>query len=491
MFNPIFLLRCALGGVLALAGCAAPQPEASAPRPNVLWIVADDLGPDLGGYGDSLVYTPHLDQLAQEGARYTHLYTVTAVCSPSRSALITGMYPVSINAHQHRTQYKDSLPGPVRPITEYFRQAGYFVSNGSADDWSAFGKTDYNFIHTNRTLYDGTDWRQRRPGQPFFAQVQIFYPHRPFQRDPSHPIDPDSVRLPPYYPNHPVARQDWALYLETVQQVDQQVGEILQRLAADGLADSTLVMFFGDQGRPHLRDKQFLYDGGTRTPLIIRWPGHIEPGTVDHQLLSNIDLAPTTMAAADLPVPDYVQGQNFLFSSSPREYVFTMRDRRDGTVDRIRAVRSQEFKYIRNFYPDRPYTQFNAYKKSSYPVLTLMQVLHQRHQLSDEQARFMADHRPAEELYRLNDDPYETHNLADDPQYQNTLTKLRNVLDNWLAQIDTAVYPEDSAEVAYATQLMYRNFARNMQRRGLDTSVSDEDFLQYWQQTLTPTQPQQ
>ena len=483
-----FIAACTSQESADTTNTARSNPQRPNPRrPNILWIVADDLGTDLGCYGDSLVHTPNLDRLAGQGTLYTNLYTVTAVCSPSRSALITGMYPVSIGAHQHRTYYKDSLPDPVQPITEYFREAGYFVSNGSFKDWDKFGKTDYNFIHSNEDLYDGTDWRQRADGQPFFAQVQIFYPHRPFLRDPSHPVDADHVQLPPYYPDHPVARQDWALYLETVQHVDQEVGKVLQRLEDDGLADSTVVFFFGDQGRPHVRAKQFLYDPGTHTPLIVRQPSS-SGGQVDHQLVSNIDLAPTAMQLAGISVPEYMQGQGFLRqSATPRDYLFTMRDRRDGTVDRIRAVRTQDYKYIRNFYPERAYTQFNGYKKHSYPVLTLMQVMQKNGELTPEQARFMADTRPAEELYALKEDPYELNNLADDPTYQEKLLALRQVLDTWLAEVDTATYPEDSAAIAYAQQDMQQNFKERMERDGLSVDVSDEDFLRYWEERLTPT----
>ncbi len=474
----------------AVSACTTPEqaPPLDPPRLNILWIVADDLGTDLGCYDDSLVHTPNLDRLAQQGTLYTNHYTVTAVCSPSRSALITGMYPVSINAHQHRTYDKDSLPDPVRPITAYFQEAGYFVSNGSFNNLDKFGKTDYNFIHTNENLYDGTDWRQRAPGQPFFAQVQIFYPHRPFKRDPAHPVNADSVRLPPYYPDHPIARQDWALYLETVQHVDQEVGKVLQRLEDDGLADSTIVFFFGDQGRPHVRAKQFLYDPGTHTPLIIRQLG-AAAGQTDDQLISNIDLAPTAMQLAGIAVPDYVQGQDFLGeSATPREHIFTMRDRRDGTVDRIRAVRTQDYKHIRNFYPERAYTQFNGYKKHSYPVLTLLQVMQKKGELTPAQARFMAATRPAEELYYLPKDPYEINNLADNAAHQDKLVELRQVLDTWLTEVDTATYPEDSAAVAYAQQDMQQNFRERMEREGLSADISDEDFLQYWEEQLTPTQ---
>ena len=483
------LILCVWG-----SSCTSPEPsETTRPnsqQPNILWIVADDLGTDLGCYGDSLVHTPHLDQLARQGTRYSQLHTVTAVCSPSRSALITGMYPVRIGSHQHRTYYKDSLPNPVRPVTEYFRKAGYFVSNGSFKDRDKFGKTDYNFIHSNEDLYDGTDWQQRAEGQPFFAQVQIFYPHRPFVRDPSHPVDADRVQLPPYYPDHPVARQDWALYLETIQHVDQEVGKVLQRLEDEGLADNTIVFFFGDQGRPHVRAKQFLYDPGTHTPLIVRQPQQT-PGQVDDRLVSNVDLAPTAMQLAGIPIPDYLQGQNFLGgSATPRPYIFTMRDRRDGTVDRIRAVRTQDYKYIRNFYPKRAYTQFNGYKKHSYPVLTLMQVMKKQGKLTPAQSPFMADARPAEELYFLKEDPDEINNVADAPNYEQKLAELRRALDDWLAEVDIATYPEDSAAIAYAEQDMQQNFAERMQKDGLSTDISDEDFLQYWEKRLTPTVPE-
>ena len=187
-------------------------------------------------------------------------------------------------------------------------------------------------------------------------------------------------------------------------------------------------------------------------------------------------------------MPDYVQGQSFLSDDAPlREHVFTMRDRRDGTVDRIRAVRTEDYKYIRNFYPERPYTQVNGYKKHSYPVLTLMQVMQQRGELTPAQARFMAATRPPEELYYLPDDPYEINNLADDPAHREKLVELRQVLDAWLAEVDTASYPEDSAAVAYAQQDMQQNFEERMEKEGLSPDISDEDFLQYWEEELTPT----
>jgi uncharacterized sulfatase len=455
-------------------------------KPNILWIVANDLSTDLGCYGNNQVSTPNLDQLASEGVIYENFFTVGTVCSPSRSALITGMHPVSINSHNQFTKYKKPLPDQVVPITEYFKEAGYFVANSSGTQMDKTGYyTGYNFVHDAEKMFNGTDWRNKSPDQPFFAQVHLTYAHRPFESDPSRPIDPDKVIVPPYYPNHPLVRKDWALYLETIQLLDQQIGYILERLEKDGLADNTVVFFFADHGRPHVRGKQFVYDGGIHTPLLVRWPAYLTPGTRDDRLISNIDLAPTAMNLAGIDIPEYMHGRDFLAESSPpRSYVFAMRDRCDGTLDRIRAVRSKDFKYIRNFHPERPYTQFNAYKKWAYPVLTLMQVLYKKGELHPEQAAFMAETRPVEELYNLEEDPFELYNLADHPSHQNRLKELRGILDSFLEDVDNGTYPEDIREITEAKKIMQEEYVKNMKNKGIDPNISDEDFLLYWEKEL-------
>lgn len=471
--------------VVVLQSCKTiSEDEDAAERYNILWIVADDLGTDLACYGTPQVFTPHLDMLAREGVLYKNHFTVAAVCSASRSGLITGMYPQSINCHQHRTQFKDSLPDPVIPVTHYFREAGYFVSNGTYNNREKPGKQDYNFLADS--LYDGSDWSERAPGQPFFSQIQIFFPHRPFHRDPARPVNPDSVMIPPVYPDHPVTRQDWAMYLEYIQLLDKEVGQVLMRLEAEGLADSTIVFFFGDQGQPHVRAKQFMYDDGINTPLIIRWPGQLDPGKVSGQMVSNIDLAPTAMRMAGIDIPLYMQGKD-IFNEKKREYIFAGRDRRDETVDRIRAVRSKEVKYIRNFYPERPYTQFNAYKKYAYPVLTLMEMMHEKGELTPVQEQFMAPIKPKEELYDLKKDPEEIHNLAEDPEYADVLQNMRVQLDQWMEVADKGRYPEDSKEIEYAEQLMKKVYEDKMIKRGLGPNPTNEQTLEYWTNYLVPT----
>jgi uncharacterized sulfatase len=470
--------------IVFITGCSSGSEKKNS-KPNILWIVADDLGTNLGCYGDPLVHTPNLDNFAGESVLFENCHTVTAVCSPSRSALVTGMYPVSINCQNHRTrpQAKKPLPDGMKVITEYFEAVGYFTFNGSANDRAKPGKQDYNF-KTDYDIYDGTDWTQRKEGQPFFGQIQIHYPHRPFVRDKEHPVDESEVKLPAYIPDRWVSRKDWALYLETIQQVDKKVGKVLKRLEKEGLAGNTYVFFVGDQGRPMVRNKQFLYDGGTHTPLMVRYPDGKHAGERRAELVSNIDLAATSLALAGLKIPEYMQGQNFLGDHTPRTELFTMRDRRDETVDRIRAVFDGRYRYIRNFYPDRPYTQYNAYKRNSYPDLILMEVLKKKGELTPAQKPFMSDHRPAEELYDLQNDPYEVNNLAGKKEYAKIQRSLSSKLDKWLKEADLGTYPEDPKEVEFWKKRMAKMDSIWKARRGLPVDVSDEKYLKWWEQHL-------
>ncbi len=446
---------------------------------NILWIVADDLGTDLGCYGKDIIHTPNLDQLASESIRYTNLNTVTAVCSPSRSSLITGMYPVTLGVHQHRTQFKKVLPEGVQPITEYFKEAGYFVTNGRGNPEDKGGKTDYNFKYKASEMYQAGHWSKREEGQRFFSQIQIFFPHRPFHKDSLNPIDPDKVELPPYYPNHELLRKDWALYLETVQLVDQKVGEIMDHLKEEGILENTVVFFFGDQGRPHVRAKQFLYNAGTNTPLMVRWPDGRGAGTVDDRLVSNVDIPVAAMNLAKVPIPDHIQGKDFL-NAVERKYIFTMRDRRDETVDRIRSVRNKKFKYIKNYYPDRPYMQPNVYKDNRYPARPLLRLLHEQGKLNETQSLFVSESRPAEELYDLENDPHEVNNLANNPDYTATLETMRTVLEEWVAENDKGIYPEDQKELDHAHGLMMGRRAKMLKERNLDDDVTHQEMVDYW-----------
>lgn len=478
-----------VGGAAAgamLGGCAA-GPEQSGPRPNVLWLISEDTSPDLACYGDTTVKTPWLDQLAHDGAMFTNAFVTGPVCSASRSAFMTGMYQTCIGAHNHRSHRRDGykLPEPAALITEDFRQAGYFVCNCDGLNYKKPGKTDWNFTPP-ADAFDGTDWSQRQPGQPFFAQINFGLTHRPFKRDERNPIDPERVELPPYYPDHPVARRDWADYLESIQLLDTEIGVALTWLEKEGLAENTIVMYFGDHGRPHVRGKQWLYEGGVRIPLIVRWPGRVQPGSVVDDLVSSIDLAPTALSLAGIRPPRHLQGYPFLGrGKEARKYVFAARDRCDETVDRIRCVRSARYKYIRNYYPDRPYTQFNAYKKLQYPVLTLLHVLDEQGRLTPEQARFMSPTRPHEELYDLQWDPFELHNLAGSEDHRTILREHSQKLDEWIkATDDQGQTPEPAEVIEYWQRQSAASFERQMEARGLSPDISDEEYLKWWREKL-------
>jgi uncharacterized sulfatase len=483
-----FMKRCALGagGVLLSGGLRRfARAAGDSERPNVLWLIAEDFCPDLGCYGTPLVQTPNLDRLAAEGARFTNAFTTAPVCSASRSGFMTGMYQTSIGAHQHRTPNRKPLPANVKVITDYFRAAGYFTSNCAGGNWKRPGKTDFNFQATKP--FDGTDWRQRKGGQPFYSQVNFGETHRTFVRDPECPIALDKVELPPYYPDHPITRRDWANYLECAQVLDRKVGAVLKRLEDDGLAGNTIVFFFGDNGRPHVRGKQFLYEGGIHVPLLVRWPGHVEPGTVVDDLVSAIDFGPTCMHLVGINPPGSMQGRVFLGpGASKREYVFAARDRCDETYDRIRCVRTRQFKHIRNFFPNFPYTQPNLYKQRQYPVLTLMQVLYAQGKLTPEQARFMAPYRPAEELYDLRNDPHEVHNVVNDPKCQAVLRELRAALNRWIEETgDQGEIPEDPRIAAEQFLTRHLPGTENaMRQRGLSPGFSPTEYLECWKREL-------
>lgn len=419
----------------------------------MIWIYGDDLGPDLGSYGQPLVTTPNLDRLAAQGARFTNAFTTAPVCSPSRSALITGMYQTTIDAHHHRSHRDDNyrLPPGIKTVVEHFREAGYYTANVTepAPGIKIPGKTDYNF-QTGK-IFDGKDWRGRAAGQPFFAAVSFSEPHRGeppavWSRvaERKARVDPAKIILPPYYPDTPVVRADYAGYLDAINMLDEQVGAVLDRLDREGLSDDTIIIFFGDNGRCHVRDKQWLYDGGTHVPLIVRAPGRIKPGTVRADLISGIDIAATSLALAGLPVPRTMQGQPFAGANARRrDVVFAARDRCGETVDRIRSVRSREFSYIRNFHPERPYTQPNNYKETSYPALAEMRRLHAAGKLTAAQSLFMQPRKPVEELYDLRVDPHEINNLAASPKHRKTLAKMRAALERWMKETnDQGALPE-------------------------------------------------
>ncbi|WP_437204951.1 sulfatase family protein [Planctomicrobium sp. SH664] len=451
------IFSAALSCALAIV-CTITSQTMASERPNIVWINVDDMSPHFSCYGEQRIQTPHVDELAKEGTLFRNAFVTAPVCSASRSASITGMYQTSIGAQNHRSSRGDVkiyLPEGVEPLPVLFKRAGYYTAVGSPEmkPGKQMGKLDYNFVY-DESMYDGNDWSGRKPGQPFFMQVQL---HGGKSREGnSGPADlqkalgtltsPDVVTLPPYYPNDPLLLADWAYYLDAVRKTDAEVGDVIKRLKSEGIYDQTVVIFTTDHGISHARGKQFLYDEGIHVPLVIRGPG-VPRNTVRDDLVEHIDMAATSLARAGIAIPAKMQARDLLATNyQPRQEVFAARDRCDETVDRIRSVRTADFKYIRNGYPARPHLQPNRYKDSK-PIVRQLRKLHEEGKLNDLQERLLfSESRPAEELYDLKSDPYETVNLAADPKYQTQLLELRQRLDRWQEETnDLGRVPESEA----------------------------------------------
>jgi len=457
-------------------GALAAGLAAAANRPNILYVIQEDIGPQMGCYGEPFVQTPHLDRFASQGIRFTNAYTSGPVCSASRSALMTGCYQTQIGAHQHRTWqwHKRTLPRPIRHVSEWFRDAGYFTCNlqpppekrsGGMHGAAGSGKVDLNFLLNGpdkNGFFDGIDWNQRKPDQPFFAHITIIETHKGegwkiARRQPkSELVDPDKLRLASYYPDSPVARDEYANYLDAIHLSDGYVGQLLDRLERDGLARNTIVVISSDHG-PLFRGKQFLYDGGIHIPLMVRFPDGRGAGTVKDDFVSSIDIAPTLLGFAGIrPPAGAMQGQDvFGPSYKPRSHVFAARDRMDISIDRMRAVRTGQYKYIRNYFPAIPYMQHNPYKEQSYPTWNLVKELYKEGKLNPAQSLFASPVKPMEELFDLHADPDEVHNLADDQAHKKTLADLRRLVDGFVNENDQLVTPEDPVDI-------YRGYYRHL-----------------------------
>ncbi len=444
------------------------QPQTLPPllqdQPNIVWISAEDMSPRVGAYGDTVARTPNIDRLAADGIRYTRAFTAAGVCSPNRSAIITGMHQTAIGGHHMRTlsgapfapppaAYSAVPPHYVKTFTEYLRGAGYYTTNNV--------KEDYQF-ETPVTAWDESSntahWRNRPdPEQPFFAVFNFITTHEsriwPDPRaafsamglpegaahaaPPPLETDPNTVPVPPYYPDTPIVRRDIAQHYDNIARMDAQVGEILQQLEDDGLAENTIVFFWSDHGDGLPRMKRWLYDSGLHVPLIIRIPGL--DARVDDQLISFVDLAPTMLSLVGLEPRAHMQGRAFLGpfqdEKPPHEYIYAARDRFDEQYDMGRAIRDKQYKYIRNYYPDKPYVLSMAYPN----VMPTMQELYRldaEGALEGPQTLWLQSSRPVHELYDLDADPHEINNLARNPEHRERLRRMQEALDTWMRDIN-------------------------------------------------------
>jgi arylsulfatase A-like enzyme len=423
---------------------------AVAQLPNIVFIIGEDLGPELGCYGDKLARTPNIDRLAREGARFTRAFTHAPVCAPSRSGLITGQYPTTIGTHHMRS----TLLKPPPLFTDYLKKAGYVIAWPTK---TAYGKTDFNFTPPEGWTDIVSDWTQEVPKRPFFGYFNVTTSHESQVRatpeqhakniarlKPEDRQDPAKMVLPPYYPDTPEVRNDFRQYYEIATAVDYKVGDALEALDRAGVADNTIVIFFGDHGRGMPRSKRWVYNQGVHVPLIIRWPGKIKPGSTREDLVCFLDFAPTLLSIAGAEIPKELPGRVIIGPKTQPEpkYVFAARDRMDETYDRIRGVRERRFHYIRNFHPELPYAQVVLYNEEN-PIMQSWRRAFGDGKLNDVQKQFFAPTKPPEELYDAEADPHEINNLASSPKHQKKLKEMRAALDRWMKETnDLGAIPE-------------------------------------------------
>jgi arylsulfatase A-like enzyme len=426
--------------------------------PNILWITSEDNSPMLGCYGDDLATTPFLDQLAAEGFMYTYAFANCPVCAPARNTIITGVYAASNGNEQMRSEYHKSAS--VRTYVELLREAGYYCTNNS--------KTDYNCpdIDPNQIWDESSNrahYRNRPDGKPFFAIFNLTQSHESsiFQknpitgqeiavnlRPPKH--NPDRVILPPYHPDIPEMRHDWATYYDKIEIMDGKVGELLRELDELGESDHTIVFYYGDHGGVLARSKRYLYETGTRVPLIVRIPEKYrylypagETGSAVDRMVSFVDLAPTLMSIVGSDIPGYMQGDAFLGDQVTDDpvYAHMTRGRMDERIDMSRAVRDKKYRYIRNYMPFRIPLQHLAYLFTATSAKAWEDAFKAGKGTDIQRAPFLP--KPVEELYDTENDPWEVHNLAADPAYRDVLERMRAENLSWMAEIrDVGLVPE-------------------------------------------------
>jgi len=458
---------------VSIASCQGNTEVEKPSRPNILWLVAEDLGPYIAPFGDSTTSTPNLSRLASEGVIYTRTFSPSGVCAPSRAAIATGMYPSSIGASHMRTRsnseatgvapYEAIPPPEVRMVSEILRINGYYCTNNAKEDYQ-FDAPVTAWDESGRYAH----WRNRPKDQPFFAVFNFNQTHEsglfePYgfknsekrhyhsgdrdyeiqsgqtaeEETPNHVSKDADFPIPPYLPDTETVRRDlWKMY-NNIAEMDLQIGAVLKQLEDDGLLENTIVFFYGDHGGPLPRQKRLIYDSGLNTPLVIRLPRETNPGQKDPQLISFVDFAPTLLSLAGIKPPEYMQGQSFLGehrAKQERTYIHGAADRFDEVTDAIRVVRDNRFKYIRNYRPQQGYYLPLAYRER---IPTMQELLKMRDEgeLDSIQQLWFREKKDPEELFDCNNDPHELKNLAGDPAYADHLEELREEMDRWIEEI--------------------------------------------------------
>ena len=447
---------------------------AGAERPNILWLVAEDFSPNLGCYGDTNAVSPNLDKLAAKGLRYTQCWSSAPVCAPARTTLISGVFPTSMGAENMRSEVR--IPEYLRTYPQLLREAGYYCVNKS--------KEDYN-IKTSDIWHESSakaHYRNRAQGQPFFAAFNMEITHESRIRSKPHDLqhDPASMRVPAYHPDTPEVRRDWAQYYDNITTMDGIVGNHLRELEKQGLADSTIVFFYGDHGSGMPRSKRWPYNSGLHVPLIIHIPPKFQhlapadyrPGGASARLVAFIDFAPTLLSLAGREAPNWMQGFAFMgaHASPPQQYVHGFRGRMDERYDMVRSVRNDRYVYIRNYMPHLIYGQYLEYMFQT-PTTRIWKQLYDEGKLQPPKT-FFWETKPAEELYDLESDPDEVHNLADASEHKTTLEELRKAHREHTLRIRDAGFLAEAEQHARAGEGTIYEMAQDPQRYALERIMS-------------------
>jgi N-sulfoglucosamine sulfohydrolase len=432
-------------------GCKNNEIQSEAQiRPNIIWLVAEDQSPDFFPmYGDSTISLPNIESLSLDGVVFTNAYTPVPVCAPTRSAIITGMYPTTLGTHNMRTynayttenqpeigipSYSPLVPDGVKMFTEYLRKEGYYCTNNAKEDYN-FRAPESGWDESSTSAH----WRNRPKDAPFFSVFNFNVCHESGiwkQGEEELYVSPDSITVPSYFPDNDVIRHDLAVNYSNLKRLDEQLGKIIHQLKEDGLYENSIIFFYGDHGGPFPRYKRALYDTGIKLPLVIKFQDNIKKSNYDDQLLSFIDFAPTLLSWAGIMPPKVMQGKarfGVYKDSTESNYVFASSDRFDEMYDKLRAVRTKKFKYIRNYNPEISNAMAVKYREQM-PMMQNMMTLHALGKLDSLSSLWFRTPKPEEELYDMENDPFELVNLSDKIQFQDTLVHLRKVLNNWIKE---------------------------------------------------------
>ena len=447
--------------------CVFVLQTSAADRPNILWITTEDINPNLGCYGDTYAVTPNLDALAKRGMIFTHAWSNGPVCAAARTTIISGMYPPSTGGEHMRSMVP--LPQGVKMYPQFLREAGYYCTNHT--------KEDYNLQKPDGVWDDTTGkahWRHRKPGQPFFAIFNFNTTHESQIRKPNHKLvhDPAKAPLPPYHPDTPEVRHDWAQYYDNITTMDGEAAELMKQLHDDGLDEDTIIFFYGDHGAGMPRSKRWPYNSGLRVPLIVHFPKKWEhlapkgyaPGSKNEELVGFIDLAPTLLSIIGQKAPDYMQGRAFAGSHAKPapDFMFGFRGRMDESYDLVRSVTDGRYVYMREYMPHLPYGQYVNYMFLM-PTTQVWKRLFDEGKLNAIQQAFWKT-KPSEELYDLTSDPWETKNLALDGKHP-ALEKFR------VAEQQQAERIRDLGFIPEAERLRMANG-----KSPRDAAQSDQDY---------------